>query len=654
MFAQVSRNQPRRQPQDQQHDQRHDQRHEATSDGAATGTRSREPGENGRDSDRGELRYLDDVPTTVKPRDMGFLNIPEKGAQPRSLTNEDIARATTTTRTTQRGIPPAVGNSPPVAMKRNAGQTPMPAPASLVTGMGRDPTALAVPQDQAINAARPPSAPPPAVAGQRSSTAGGAAMPGRAPSTPEAPAIDRAPSAPGYDSARDIYHARESQPLGQAADVREGSSPSMASMSGIASGAHGALRDSTPLPGSRPLVSSEPSLDGTLPITGAESIPGSAPGIVDMAPGDAMPASAPPPTGGYLSDATHVDGPPTGGNRIPSMPLPSPPLSASLATPDVPAELAAILDNEEDKGHAGAATQGRVGGKRGPLGLIAVILLIAGLCVAGFFLWGSGDSAQTEVEGVVDNAVKGADSNTRPMTDDGNGGGDGTTGDGGGTDNEGSAAMDGDGDGASGTTDGDVGGDSDRNGDGEIGVGGLEGDRGKDADEETDGADRDQSDDATRVSGNIASGDMTVRAGRPGRLRIKSRPRGAKVYLDGSLQGKTNASYDATSDRHRLALILPGHRMFSTEIQGRGDIEVRLKEVTPTAGPAGIKVRCRKKNRYYVFVDGHDTGQLCPTERIGVELGEHVVEIYDPVSESRQEFRVNVEDTRRSVRVRVD
>jgi len=55
-----------------------------------------------------------------------------------------------------------------------------------------------------------------------------------------------------------------------------------------------------------------------------------------------------------------------------------------------------------------------------------------------------------------------------------------------------------------------------------------------------------------------------------------------------------------------------------------------------------------------VIVDGHDTGQLCPTERIGVEKGEHVVEIYDPVSEERKVFRARVKETRRSLRVRVD
>ena len=54
---------------------------------------------------------------------------------------------------------------------------------------------------------------------------------------------------------------------------------------------------------------------------------------------------------------------------------------------------------------------------------------------------------------------------------------------------------------------------------------------------------------------------------------------------------------------------------------------MELEPVTPPNGPAGIKIRCKQKNRYYVFLDGAATGQLCPTERLGVELGEHTAEI---------------------------
>ncbi len=137
-------------------------------------------------------------------------------------------------------------------------------------------------------------------------------------------------------------------------------------------------------------------------------------------------------------------------------------------------------------------------------------------------------------------------------------------------------------------------------------------------------------------------------------LRIESTPQGAKVYLDGAMVGTTPVDLDASPDRHRLALLLAGHDLHTGDIDGTGLTQIDLKEVTPPGGPAGIKVRCRKKNRYYVYVDGNPVGQLCPSERIGVAKGKHIVEIYDPLTDSRRSFSVKVKDTRLSVRVKVD
>ncbi len=137
-------------------------------------------------------------------------------------------------------------------------------------------------------------------------------------------------------------------------------------------------------------------------------------------------------------------------------------------------------------------------------------------------------------------------------------------------------------------------------------------------------------------------------------LVITSEPGRAQVYLDGALVGRTPFTFEATPDRHKLAVILPGYKPHIADVDGRGKVAVTLEEVTPSEGPAGIKIRCRQKNRYYVFLDGEATGQLCPTERLGVELGEHTAEIYDPVTDSRRTYKVIVEDTRLSVRVRVD
>ncbi|MGE0403071.1 MAG: hypothetical protein AB7T06_40570, partial [Kofleriaceae bacterium] len=118
---------------------------------------------------------------------------------------------------------------------------------------------------------------------------------------------------------------------------------------------------------------------------------------------------------------------------------------------------------------------------------------------------------------------------------------------------------------------------------------------------------------------------------------------------------QTPLKLPAANDRHTIALLLPGYELYIAEVDGKGAFAIPLKEVTPSGGPAGIKVlRCKDKDRYYVFVDGKPTGMLCPTERIDVDVGPHTVEVYDAVSESRKKWDIVVKDTRLSVRVRIE
>src|SRR5262249_30456103 len=138
-------------------------------------------------------------------------------------------------------------------------------------------------------------------------------------------------------------------------------------------------------------------------------------------------------------------------------------------------------------------------------------------------------------------------------------------------------------------------------------------------------------------------------------LSIASTPPGARVFLDGSDTGATPVSLPGSPDRHNIALLLAGHELYIAQVDGHGTFQIPLKELTPTNGPAGIKVlRCKDKDRYYVFVDGKHTGQTCPTERIGCEVGQHTVEVYDVVSETRRKWDINVKDTRLSFRIRVE
>jgi hypothetical protein len=153
----------------------------------------------------------------------------------------------------------------------------------------------------------------------------------------------------------------------------------------------------------------------------------------------------------------------------------------------------------------------------------------------------------------------------------------------------------------------------------------------------------------------IAAVDAGVPAATGDTLSIASTPRGARVFIDGSDTGTTPLKLPGSPDRHTIALLLAGHELYVAQVDGHGTFQIPLVEVTPSNGPAGIKVlRCKDKDRYYVFVDGKPTGQTCPTERIGCDVGPHTVEVYDLVSETRRKWDIVVKNTRLSFRVRVE
>jgi serine/threonine-protein kinase len=161
---------------------------------------------------------------------------------------------------------------------------------------------------------------------------------------------------------------------------------------------------------------------------------------------------------------------------------------------------------------------------------------------------------------------------------------------------------------------------------------------------------------ATAMKGSADTGEKPVAtpSGSSDQLEITSNPAGARVFLDGADQGTTPVKIPGSNDRHNIALLMPGHDLYVAELDGHGKFSIEMKQVTPSGGPAGIKVIKCKKDRYYVFVDGKPTGMLCPTERIHTSLGPHTVEVYDAVSESRQKFDIDIKDDRLSFRVRLE
>ncbi len=137
------------------------------------------------------------------------------------------------------------------------------------------------------------------------------------------------------------------------------------------------------------------------------------------------------------------------------------------------------------------------------------------------------------------------------------------------------------------------------------------------------------------------------------KLIVTSTPT-AQAFLDGADQGQTPITLAATADSHALAVFAPGYDLYLATVDGRGQHAATLTPVAAREGRGGIKARCKAKHRYYVSIDGVGTGQLCPTERVPVEMGEHTVEIYDLLTEARRSFPVRVVQSSRSTRVKVD
>jgi hypothetical protein len=156
-----------------------------------------------------------------------------------------------------------------------------------------------------------------------------------------------------------------------------------------------------------------------------------------------------------------------------------------------------------------------------------------------------------------------------------------------------------------------------------------------------------------------ADAGVDVTEGKPSapsdKLKITSKPKGARVFIDGADQGTTPVELEGSSDRHTMVLLLPGHDLYVAEVDGHGQFDIALKPVTPAGGFAGIKVlKCKAKERYYVYVDGKPTGMTCPTERIDTVIGDHTVEVYDIVTDSRRSWDIHIKDDRLSFRIRID
>jgi serine/threonine-protein kinase len=116
-----------------------------------------------------------------------------------------------------------------------------------------------------------------------------------------------------------------------------------------------------------------------------------------------------------------------------------------------------------------------------------------------------------------------------------------------------------------------------------------------------------------------------------GQLVLKTAPAGATIWLDGVQREKTPATLITTPGSHRLVVILPGYRMLRDVVDTtKGVLWEREMSVAPRldSGRVPLTVTCSTEAVYPVFVDGRDSGELCPASDLRIEPGRHSIGLF--------------------------
>ncbi|MDZ4695783.1 MAG: protein kinase [Deltaproteobacteria bacterium] len=116
-----------------------------------------------------------------------------------------------------------------------------------------------------------------------------------------------------------------------------------------------------------------------------------------------------------------------------------------------------------------------------------------------------------------------------------------------------------------------------------------------------------------------------------GQLTIETTPKGATVWLDGVEKGKTPVVLQTNPDTHRLVITKPGFKMLRQVADTSEGLT--MKRTLPPAninfgGTVSLQVSCTTEGKYPVFIDGRDTGLLCPVENLMVPEGNRLIGLY--------------------------
>ncbi len=116
-----------------------------------------------------------------------------------------------------------------------------------------------------------------------------------------------------------------------------------------------------------------------------------------------------------------------------------------------------------------------------------------------------------------------------------------------------------------------------------------------------------------------------------GHLVLDISPDGATVWLDGQEAGTAPSTLLTHPGAHRLVVTLPGYRMLRDVIDTSHGALFKRKmapAVFPLSGSVGLNVGCNTEGKYPVFVDGKETGALCPIAGIRLDPGKHLIGIF--------------------------
>ena len=117
----------------------------------------------------------------------------------------------------------------------------------------------------------------------------------------------------------------------------------------------------------------------------------------------------------------------------------------------------------------------------------------------------------------------------------------------------------------------------------------------------------------------------------PGHLLVKTSPAGAAVWVDGVQRGESPLTVITSPGPHRLVFTLTGYRMLRDVVDtSKGVLWEREMLATPRLddGRVPLTVTCRSENRYPVFIDGKDSGELCPVSDLKIEPGRHSIGVF--------------------------